>query len=143
MAAIPTLEEEDAKRPTREREQLVGKRTGIVNRMKAALVRLGIRGYRMSIVSREYSSMIRRTIQNAATPWFRDQTSPYSRMARSQNFWMRSTGTYGNRIAARHPQPIGHLRAEQKHWPAPVDRPLSHIGDKRVTQPQSLTSLAG
>ena len=45
MAAIPTLEEEDAKRPKREREQLVGKRTGIVNRMKAALVRLGIRGF--------------------------------------------------------------------------------------------------
>jgi transposase len=45
MAAIPTLEEEDAKRPTREHEQLVGKRTGIVNRMKAALVRLGIRGF--------------------------------------------------------------------------------------------------
>src|SRR6267154_1927343 len=45
MAAIPTLEEEDAKRPTREREQLVGKRTGIANRMKAALVRLGIRGF--------------------------------------------------------------------------------------------------
>jgi transposase len=45
MAAIPTLEEEDAKRPNREREQLVGKCTGIVNRMKAALVRLGIRGF--------------------------------------------------------------------------------------------------
>ena len=45
MAAIPTLEAEDAKRPTREREQLVGKRTGIANRMKAALVRLGIRGF--------------------------------------------------------------------------------------------------
>ena len=45
MAAIPTLEEEDAKRPNREREQLVGKRTGVVNRMKAALVRLGIRGF--------------------------------------------------------------------------------------------------
>ena len=45
MVAIPTLEEEDAKRPTREREQLVGKRTGIINRMKAALVRLGIRGF--------------------------------------------------------------------------------------------------
>ena len=45
MAAIPTLQEEDAKRPHREREQLVGKRTGIVNRMKAALVRLGIRGF--------------------------------------------------------------------------------------------------
>jgi transposase len=45
MAAIPTLEQEDAKRPNREREQLVGKRTGIVNRMKAALVRLGIRRF--------------------------------------------------------------------------------------------------
>jgi transposase len=45
MAATPTLEEEDARRPHREREQLVGKRTGIVNRMKAALVRLGIRGF--------------------------------------------------------------------------------------------------
>src|SRR5215472_5399477 len=45
MAAIPTLDEEDAKRPTREHEQLVGKRTGIVNRIKAALVRLGIRGF--------------------------------------------------------------------------------------------------
>ena len=45
MAAIPTLEDEDAKRPTREREQLVGKRTAVVNRLKAALVRLGIRGF--------------------------------------------------------------------------------------------------
>ena len=45
MAAIPTLEGEDVKRPAREREQLVGKRTGIINRMKAALVRLGIRGF--------------------------------------------------------------------------------------------------
>jgi transposase len=45
MAAIPTLEEEDAKRPTREREQLVNKRTAIVNRMKAALARFGIRGF--------------------------------------------------------------------------------------------------
>jgi transposase len=45
MAAIPTLEEEDGKRPTREHEQLVGKRTGIVNRMKATLSRLGIRGF--------------------------------------------------------------------------------------------------
>jgi transposase len=45
MAAVPSLEEEDAKRPHREREQLVNKRTGIINRMKAALVRLGIRGF--------------------------------------------------------------------------------------------------
>ena len=43
MAAIPTLAEEDAKRPHRERETLVGERTSITNRMKATLARLGIR----------------------------------------------------------------------------------------------------
>src|SRR4051812_30077839 len=37
MAAIPTLEEEDARRPNREREGLIGERTRIVNRMKGAL----------------------------------------------------------------------------------------------------------
>jgi len=45
MAAIPTLAEEDAKRPSREREKLVGERTRLVNRMKAALARHGIRGF--------------------------------------------------------------------------------------------------
>jgi transposase len=46
MVAIPTLEEEDAKRPSRERESLVGERTRIINRMKGALARLGIRGFK-------------------------------------------------------------------------------------------------
>lgn len=46
MVAIPTLEQEDAKRPSRERENLVGEQTRIVNRMKAALVRLGIRAFK-------------------------------------------------------------------------------------------------
>jgi transposase len=44
MAAIPTLAQEDAKRPSRERESLVGERSRIVNRMKGALARLGVRG---------------------------------------------------------------------------------------------------
>jgi transposase len=44
MAAIPTLAEEDARRPNRERDCLVRERTRIVNRMKSTLVRLGIRG---------------------------------------------------------------------------------------------------
>ena len=35
MARVPTIAEEDAKRPNRERECLVGERTRIVNRMKA------------------------------------------------------------------------------------------------------------
>jgi transposase len=46
MVAIPTLEEEDAKRPSRERESLVGERTRIINRMKGALARMGIRGFK-------------------------------------------------------------------------------------------------
>ena len=46
MVAVPSLEEEDARRPSRERENLVGERTRIVNRMKAALARLGIRGFK-------------------------------------------------------------------------------------------------
>jgi transposase len=45
MAAIPTLAEEDAKRPHREHEALVGERTCIINRMKATLTRLGIRNF--------------------------------------------------------------------------------------------------
>jgi transposase len=49
MVAIPTLEQEDAKRPSRERESLVGERTRIINRMKAALARLGIRGFKPTL----------------------------------------------------------------------------------------------
>ena len=45
MAAVPTLEEEDARRPNREREGLVGERTRIINRMRGCLARLGIRGF--------------------------------------------------------------------------------------------------
>lgn len=45
MAAIPTLAEEDARRPNRERDCLVRERTRIVNRMKGALARLGVRGF--------------------------------------------------------------------------------------------------
>jgi transposase len=45
MAAIPTLDEEDAKRPSRERETLVGARTRLVSRIKGTLVRLGLRGF--------------------------------------------------------------------------------------------------
>jgi transposase len=49
MAAIPTLEEEDARRPNREHEGLVGERTRIVNRIKGALARLGIRGFKPTL----------------------------------------------------------------------------------------------
>ncbi len=45
MAATPTLAEEDARRPSRERDKLTGERTRLVNRMKAALARHGVRSF--------------------------------------------------------------------------------------------------
>jgi len=49
MAASPTLAEEDAKRPNREREGLVRERTRIVNRMKSCLARFGIRNFKPTL----------------------------------------------------------------------------------------------
>ena len=46
MVAIPTIEEEDARRPNRERQNLVTEQTRIVNQMKAIFVRFGIRAFR-------------------------------------------------------------------------------------------------
>jgi transposase len=46
MVAIPTIEEEDARRPNRERGNLVTEQTRIVNQIKAILTRFGIRAFR-------------------------------------------------------------------------------------------------
>ena len=51
MAAVPTLAEEDAKRPSRERENLVAERTRLVNRIKGALARLGVRDFKPTLRS--------------------------------------------------------------------------------------------
>src|SRR3954451_11871915 len=56
MVAIPTLAEEDAKRPNREREALVRERealvrerTRLVNRMKGCLARFGVRTFKPTL----------------------------------------------------------------------------------------------
>jgi transposase len=49
MVRVPTIAEEDAKRPNRERESLVGERTRINNRIKATLARLGIRNFKPTL----------------------------------------------------------------------------------------------
>jgi len=68
MVAIPTLEEEDAKRPSRERESLVGERTRIVNRMKSALARLGIRGFKPKLRKAPERLAALRTPEGGAIP---------------------------------------------------------------------------
>src|SRR5947199_2136697 len=68
MAAIPTLEQEDAKRPSREREGLVGERTRIVNRMKGALARLGVRGFKPTLRKAPERLEALRTAEGAPLP---------------------------------------------------------------------------
>jgi len=68
MAAIPTPEDEDARRPSREREGLVGERTRIVNRLKANLARLGIRGFRPNLAHASSRLETLRTPEGAAVP---------------------------------------------------------------------------
>jgi transposase len=68
MAAIPTLEEEDAKRPNHERETLVGERTRIVNRMKSSLARLGIRGFKPTLRKAPERLTMLRTPEGAPLP---------------------------------------------------------------------------
>lgn len=68
MAAIPTLDEEDAKRPSRERESLVKERTRIINRLKANLARLGIRGFRHALARATEQLAELRTPEGAVIP---------------------------------------------------------------------------
>jgi transposase len=49
MVAIPTVEEEDARRPNRERGNLVTEQTRIVNQIKAILARFGVRTFRPTL----------------------------------------------------------------------------------------------
>jgi transposase len=68
MAAIPTIEDEDARRPSRERESLVKECTRIVNRVKASLARLGIRGFRPALSLASTQLEILRTPEGSAVP---------------------------------------------------------------------------
>lgn len=68
MAAVPTLEEEDARRPSREHEALVGERTRIINRMKSTLARLGIRDFKPRLRKAAERLAALRTPEGAALP---------------------------------------------------------------------------
>jgi transposase len=68
MAAIPTIEEEDAKRPNREHEKLVGDRTRIMNRMKSTLARLGIRAFKPTLRKAEEKLSELRTAEGTLLP---------------------------------------------------------------------------
>ena len=66
MAAVPTIEEEDARRPNRERDSLVRERTRIVNRIKAILACFGLSAFRPT--SRKAEEKLSGLLTPAGTP---------------------------------------------------------------------------
>ena len=65
MVSIPTVEEEDARRPNRERGNLVTEQTRIVNQIKAVLTRFGIRTFRPTLRKAEEQLEGLRTAEGA------------------------------------------------------------------------------
>jgi transposase len=68
MVAIPTVEEEDARRPSRERENLVAEQTRLVNRMKAMLARFGIGNFKPTLRKAEERLASLRTAEGTPLP---------------------------------------------------------------------------
>ena len=68
MVAVPTVEEEDARRPNRERGNLVTEQTRIVNQIKAILARFGVRTFRPTTRKAEEELEELRTAEGMALP---------------------------------------------------------------------------
>ena len=68
MVAIPTVEEEYARRPNRERGNLVTEQTRIVNQIKAILARFGIRTFRPTLRRAEEKLQELRTAEGMVLP---------------------------------------------------------------------------
>ena len=68
MVAIPTIEEEDAKRPNRERGSLVTEQTRTVNQIKAILTRFGISSFRPNLRKAEDQLKELRMVEGSPLP---------------------------------------------------------------------------
>lgn len=68
MVAIPTIAEEDARRPSRERESLTGEQTRIVNRFKAVLALFGIGGFNPRLRKAAQKLETLRTVEGTPLP---------------------------------------------------------------------------
>src|SRR5262245_48767462 len=82
MVTIPTIEEEDARRPNRERQNLVTEQTRIINQIKAIFTRFGIRTLRPTM--RKLAKGARRTShggRHAIATEYPLGTAPSSRAA--------------------------------------------------------------
>src|SRR5437763_14706340 len=68
MVAIPTSEEEDGRRPNRERQNLVTEQTRLVNQMKAIFTRFGIRTFQPMLRKAEDKLKGLRTAEGTPLP---------------------------------------------------------------------------
>jgi transposase len=68
MVAVPSIEEEDAKRPIRERDSLVVEAIRLVNRMTSALARHGIRGFNVKLKKAAAKLASLRTAEDTPLP---------------------------------------------------------------------------
>lgn len=68
MVAVPTIEEEDAKRPIRERNCLTVEATRLVNRMTSLLALHGIRGFNVKLKGAAAKLATLRTAEGAPLP---------------------------------------------------------------------------
>jgi transposase len=68
MVAVPTVAQEDARRPGREREALVGERTRITNMIKAELALWGIQGFKPGLRKAAEHLAALRTVEGVPLP---------------------------------------------------------------------------
>jgi transposase len=68
MVAIPTVAEEDARRPGRERESLVAEQTRIVNRIKAVLAMFGVANFKPKLRKAAQKLETLRTVDRSPLP---------------------------------------------------------------------------
>ena len=68
MAAIPTIAEEDARRPNREHQTLVQEQTRVVNRIKSTLIRFGIRNFKVKLRKAADRLATRRGLEDEPLP---------------------------------------------------------------------------
>jgi transposase len=68
MVAVPSREEEDGKRPLRERDRLVADRTRLVNRSKSLLALHGIAGFNVRAKTAAQRLMVLRTAEGERLP---------------------------------------------------------------------------
>jgi transposase len=75
MAIVPTVAEEDSKRPHRERDTLIHERTSIVNRMKSILIQFGVRNFNPVLRKASEKLDVVRTPEGIPLPPTRSQRS--------------------------------------------------------------------